>query len=66
MNVALRRFATAFAIAFLPVLWFHRAMETMGHFDAIGWWYSIYGACLTTGAVALAYAVIMALEQRNP
>jgi hypothetical protein len=65
MKLALQRFATAFAMAFLPVLLIHRVMESMGHFDAIGWWYSIYGACLTTGAVAAVYAVIMALAQRN-
>jgi len=41
-------------------------MESMGHFDAIGWWYSIFGACLTTGAVTAVYVVIMALAQRNP
>lgn len=66
MKVALRRFAYAFAIAFLPILWLHRVMESEGRFDALGWSYSIYGACITSGALAVAYAAIMAFAQRDP
>ena len=49
----------ALALLFVPVLVFVRYMEASNRFDALGWWYSLYGTFVISVPVALLISCVL-------
>ena len=65
MKRFLKSAALALAILFVPVLVFVRYMEASNRFDALGWWYSLYGTLAFSVPVALFVASVLFIVAKN-
>ena len=65
MKRFLKSAGLVFAILFVPVLVFVRYMEATNRFDALGWWYSIYGTLAFSIPTALLFAGVHFILAKN-